>query len=257
MVINIKNFKLLKLSIVFVLVAALMYSNFGAALANNNLDDTQNSGLSIEEYARIYARYVSDGDEGEYERILSQLTAFDQVTITFDQGSDKVSTDIQPTILRGNYIISAVASPPMYDKSGNLIGIVQNIGNLDGAPDGKYTHLQTTGWSNDDNDPYSGEAITNGDLWGWYTGSIRTKVYTDQPSWDNYLIAAYSTASGWVYLPIMKITVGSSNPITITYSYTSTAFNHISFTCCTPAASPKPYSPLVRNSIYVDYGEIV
>jgi hypothetical protein len=195
----------LKLSIVFVLFATLLYSNFGAVLATTGSADLQGSGMSGEEFAELFARYASQGNETEYERIIGELTGTTtgvQVVITYDTDpsnsgevwqyttpSGKVSAGTQTNRGVVGWITSVVASPPMYDIYGSLIGIVYNEANLIGTADSKYALLETTGWSphplfpNDVSKRIAGEAITNGALGNFYYNAvINTRAYTNKPT---------------------------------------------------------------------------
>jgi hypothetical protein len=67
------NLKLLQLSLVFALVAALVCSSFGAVLATSDVSNGSQRPVSFEEFCQMYAMYVSNGDAAEYERMYKMM----------------------------------------------------------------------------------------------------------------------------------------------------------------------------------------
>jgi len=257
---------------VFVLLATLMCSSFGAVLATNaGSDGSQGSGISLEEFCHLYAQYMSNGDAAEYERIYSQLTST-EITVTVSptvpyandkavsqpELSDKITASTQTTRGANYWIVSATASPYMYDTNGNLIGYVNNVQNIVGSPNSNHVKLVTTGWSinplypNNRTKDIAGEALTNGSFGGnLRTGPIEVAgVYTDQPGWDNFLIVQYYIGS-WQCLPAQKVTGTSSSQQTLTYGGITAKFTNISVSCMTMPPGTAG-TPVMKNSIFVD-----
>jgi len=58
--------KVLRLSIVFALVGAMICSSFGAVLATSDISNDKQRPVSFEEFCQMYATYVSNGDAAEY-----------------------------------------------------------------------------------------------------------------------------------------------------------------------------------------------
>ncbi len=98
------------------------------------LEDSQGSGISLDEFCHLYAQYMSNGDEAEYKRIYNELTE-NEVTVIPDTVSPATDVEkLQSTSLsaktptgtqttRASYYLTSVrASPPFKDINGNVIG---------------------------------------------------------------------------------------------------------------------------------------
>lgn len=67
------NLKLLRLSLVFAFVVAMVCSSFGAVLATSDVSNGSQRPVSFEEFCQMYAMYVSNGDAAEYERMYKMM----------------------------------------------------------------------------------------------------------------------------------------------------------------------------------------
>jgi hypothetical protein len=67
------NLKVLRLSIVFALVAALFCSSFVTVLEASDVSNDSQRPVSFEDFCQMYARYVSKGDAAEYERMYNVM----------------------------------------------------------------------------------------------------------------------------------------------------------------------------------------
>lgn len=67
------NLKVLRLSLVFAFVAAMVCSSFGAVLATSDISNDSQRPVSFEEFCQMYATYVSKGDAAAYERMYNVM----------------------------------------------------------------------------------------------------------------------------------------------------------------------------------------
>jgi hypothetical protein len=69
-----QNMKVLRLSLVFALVATMFCSSYVVVLgASATSNDSERSPVSFEEFCQMYAMYVSNGDVAEYERMYNVM----------------------------------------------------------------------------------------------------------------------------------------------------------------------------------------
>ncbi len=214
------NLKVLRLSLVFAFVAAMVCSSFGAVLATSDVSNGSQGPVSFEEFCQMYATYVSNGDAAEYERmykmmISAGLTKGVPVDIpvaskpshaivpTADGGwalqttelNGRVSAGIQK--IRTNYYWTSVVSSPATQW-----GWVNNPGYSLGSPDGACTGLNTVGY----NGNFAGEAILNGAFGRTCAGPIEVWARSLQ-SGDNYFVVQYQLNWGtWTYLGVGQTT---------------------------------------------------
>jgi len=260
--INIRNIKLLKLSVVLVLLTTLICSSFGVVLATNTtIPDGAGSGVTFEEFVHMYAQYYSFGDKAEYERIYNTLISAGLTTgvpvseslapaphaivPTADGGwalqsaasSERASTGAQTT--RANYwATSLVSSPP------TSYGWVNNPGYSIGSPDSYCAELVTTGYSG----TFAGEAILNLHFGsGARTGQIEVYARTPNATANNYFVVQYYYSGAWNYLGTGQVT---SSSITM-FPFPTGALERVSVTCTTMP----PYgagTPVLQNYVNVD-----
>lgn len=207
------NLKVLRLSIVFALVGAMVCSSFGAVLATSDISNDTQRPVSFEEFCQMYATYASKGDAAEYERmykmmISAGLTTGVPVDIpvasepshaivpTADGGwalqttelNERVSADAQTT--RGNYYWTSEVHSPATQW-----GWVTNPGYSLGSPDGATAGLNTVGYDGS----FAGEALLNGDFGRTCTGPIEVWARSLQ-SGDNYFVVWYQSNGVWTFL---------------------------------------------------------
>jgi len=222
--------------------------SFDAIWINNIVTEA----AALEAFCRQYAQYKSNGDATECERIYNELTST-EITVTVRPTVLSGTGDIQTNRAANFWVWAAAASPVMYDYPHvNIIGYVLDVGNMIGAPNSKYTKLVTTDWDGNLKNPIAGEALTNANMGYLATGPIEVVgAYTDQPSWDNYLIACYlnsGSTTQWTYLPAQKV---NSTLQTYSYGNFTTKFANVSISC-TSMYPGLAGTPVQKNSIFFD-----
>lgn len=220
--------------------------------------------MSLHEYMTRFAEYKSNGNTTEYDRILSEMLESEKINAEMS-GCTHVTTNsggVMPLAPTGwmSYVTSY--SPPTYDQNGNIVGFIQNWNNISGQnPDGNYALLWINSWDGIKRTPaHGGEAFASGAVWngqtGWLNGYISIYAYTSIPSWDNYVIISVYDGSTWHYLS-PEHQVHNTSPTWVYMGYTSIQFTQIAVECWTPPPYPIPYSPLIKNYVFIDSVRIV
>ena len=226
--------------------------------------------MSYHEFVVRFAEYKSNGNATEYERILNEMLAAEQVKqnkiastngtiLQPSESSSQVATDTDSITLSTGWVSYVTSySPPTYDQNGNTVGLIQNWDNIAGQnPDGNYALLWTNGWDGIQRIPaHGGEAFASGAVWngqsGWMTGSIWVYAYNGAPSWDNYVIVSYYDGSSWHYFSPESDDIPNTSPAWVYIGSTTTQFTQVAVECWTPPPYPTYYSPLTRNYVYID-----
>jgi hypothetical protein len=263
-----KNTKLLKLSIVLILLATMVAINVETVFASST------KGMTLDDFIFRFAQYKSNGNATEANRIINEMTASEQIKqdkIAATNGAILQPADSSSQVSSGpdsitsttgwmSYVINH--SPPTYDsQTGYMVGCIQNWNNLAGQnPDSNYALLWTNGWNENYNNPEGGEAFAFGAVWngqsGWMNGNIYIYAYNGVPSWQNYVIVSYYDGSTWHYLT-PNYQVPNTSPAWVYMGYTSTQFTQIAVECWTPPPYPIYYSPLIMNYVFIDSVRIV
>ena len=209
----------------------------------------------------------SNGNATEYNRILNEMLESEKLNAEMRARNNNQTTDsidVMPLTSTGwmSYVTSH--SPPTYDQQGNTVGLIQNWDNIAGQnPDGNYALLWTNGWDGIQRIPaHGGEAFVSGAVWngqtGWLSGYISIYAYTTLPTWDNYVIFSVYDGSTWHYLtPDEQLSVHNTSPQWSASIFTPIQFTQIAVECWTPPPYPDPYSPLIRNYVFIDSVRIV
>lgn len=233
---------LLKLSIVFILLAAMLATNVEAIFASST------NSMSLHDYIVRFAEYKSKGNATECARIINEMITAGQIKQEkiasthgailqpTDSSSQTSSDNASPMTSTTGWISYMIGqSPPTYDVvTGNLVGSIQYYTNMAGQnPDGHYALAWTNGW----NEVYAipgaegGEAFAYGAVWngqsGWMSGNIYVYAYTGVPSWDNYVTISYFDGSTWHYL-LPNRQVPNTSPGWVYMGYTSTVHSDLS-----------------------------
>lgn len=260
---NFTNVKLLRLSIFFVLVAAMVCNSFVAVLATSDFSNDSQRPVSFEEFCQMYAMYISNGDADEYERMYKVMISAGltkgvptdipvasesshAVVPTADGGWALQTTELNErasagtqTTLANYYWESEVPSPP------TQYGWVTMDSYSIGSPNGACAGLHTVGCTDD----FAGEAILNGDFGRICTGPIEVWARSLQAG-DNYFVVWSQLSGGaWDYIGAGQTTSTSIHKFSFP---TNNQFDRSSVNCCT---MPPPYPPgshMLINHVGVD-----
>jgi hypothetical protein len=260
-----------KLSLIIALVAIMLAGSLQAVYANSITSNT-----TLPDFLLRYAQYLSKGNTTELNIIINQMITQEQIkqdriasthraVLQFPLSSSQLSSATEsPMTTTYTYSwMSAIYgySPPTYDiVTGDMVGEIQYPTNLVGQPDGSYALLWTDGWNENYSNPIGGEAMANGPVWNGYngvaSGDVYICAYTGIPDWQNDVMIAYSSNGvNWYWLGYAA--VSNTSPQWVYIGYTPSEFTLISVVCWTPPPAPKPYSPLIKNYVWIDSVAIV